>query len=60
MNEFEFEGKEYSLVNEYKDCLLKVSKVSCVRCRKIIQQLRDDLIKLRANTGVKTKYSKRK
>jgi len=57
MNEFEFEGKKYSLEEQYKDCLLKVSKVSCVRCRKIIQQLREDLIKLRASTGVKTKYS---
>lgn len=57
MNEFEFEGKLYSLEEQYKDCLMKVSKVSCVRCRKIIQKLRTDLIRLRANTGVKTKYS---
>jgi hypothetical protein len=59
MNEFEFEGKTYSLVDEYKDCLMKVSKVSCVRCRKIIQQLRRELVILRGNTGIKSKYGKK-
>jgi len=50
LNRFEFKGREYSLEKEYKDCINGVSNVSCVRCRKIIQQLRRGLTQLKTRT----------
>lgn len=56
LNEFVIDGRIYSLENEYRDCLSKKTKVSCTRCRKIISQLRKDLIVLNKMTGVKWTY----
>ena len=56
---FEFEGKTYTLEQEYLDCISGHSKVSCVRCRKIIQEMRRELLRLRGKTGVKYKYGKK-
>lgn len=53
MSEYEFEGKIYTFQEEYLDCVSGISKVSCVRCRKIIQEMRRELVRLRNKTGVK-------
>lgn len=57
MNSFTIDAKEYSLEVEYKNCINGVTKTSCVRCRKIIKQLRKDLINLNIKTGVKWSYN---
>lgn len=50
IQQFEYEDKIYSFQEEYLSCMSGESKVSCVRCRKIIQELRRELVRLRNKT----------
>ena len=59
VEEYEIDGKIYSLKQEYLDCVTGSSKVSCARCRKIIQEMRRELIRLRNNTGTNYKNGKK-
>lgn len=59
IEKFEYEGKIYSFEEEYLNCITGDSKVSCVRCRKIISSLKNELLRLKLNTGVKYKYGKK-
>ena len=59
VEEYEIDGKIYSLKQEYLDCVTGSSKVSCARCRKIIQEMRRELMRLKNNTGTNYKNGKK-
>lgn len=59
IDKFEYDGKIYSFEEEYLSCITGDSKISCVRCRKIISSLKNELSRIKLKTGVKYKYGKK-